>query len=147
MPATHKMLCSPLLKKKERGRQECRFGYPKSLQEVTTVITQESGEPLVQTAPNDTLLNAFNPVQLSAWRANVDMQYIVSREKVVKYVAKYATKSECRSKALQEMKNVKEDGTPLKVVQAQRLFCSRSVPSYLSTAHVQGFSRLCNSQC
>ena len=85
-------------------------------------MTQEDGEPMVQTARNDALLNAFNPLQLSAWRANVDMQYIVSREKVIKYVAKYATKSECRSKALQEvystiMKNVKEDGTPLQVVQ------------------------------
>ena len=51
-----------------------------------------------------------------------DLQYVVSRQKVTKYVAKYATKSEPMSKALQEvyrsiMKSVNDDGTPLKVVQ------------------------------
>ena len=107
--------------KRKRGKQECRFGYPKPLQQVTTITTQE-GEPVVLTSRNDNLLNAYNPVQLSAWRANVDMQYIVSRNKVIKYVAKYATKSEPRSKGLQEvystiMKSIKEDATPLKVVQ------------------------------
>lgn len=107
--------------KRKRGKQECRFGFPKPLQQVTTITSQE-GEPLVLTSRNDNLLNGYNPVQLSAWRANVDMQYIVSRDKVIKYVAKYATKSEPRSKGLQEvystiMKSIKEDGTPLKVVQ------------------------------
>ena len=56
------------------------------------------------------------------WRANVDMQYVVSRQKVINYVAKYATKSENRSKTLKQvfsnvMKTVKDDGTTLKVVQ------------------------------
>ena len=83
---------------------------------------QEDGEPVVLTACNDSLLNGYNPVQLSAWRANVDLQYVVSRQKVTKYVAKYATMSEPWSKALQEvyrsiMKSINDDGTPLKVVQ------------------------------
>jgi len=108
--------------KKKKGKQECRFGYPKPLQPVTSIDTQEDGEPIVVTARNDTLLNGYNPLQLSAWRANVDLQYVVSRQKVVKYIAKYATKSEPRSKALQEvyntiMKQIGDDGTPLKVVQ------------------------------
>ena len=52
----------------------------------------------------------------------MDLQYVVSRQKVTKYVAKYATKSEPMSKALQEvyrsiMKSANDDGTPLKVVQ------------------------------
>jgi len=46
----------------------------------------EDKEPLIITARNNSLLNSFNPVQLSAWRANVDMQYCVSRHKVIKYV-------------------------------------------------------------
>ncbi len=50
------------------------------------------------------------------------MLYVVSRQKVTKYVAKYATKSESRSSVLQEvyrniMKSVDDDSTPLKVVQ------------------------------
>ncbi len=108
--------------KKKKGKQECRFGFPKPLQPVTCVTSQDDGEPVVLTKRNDNLLNGYNPVQLSAWRANVDMQYVVSRQKVTKYVAKYATKSEPRSTALQEvyrniMKSVDDDGTPLKVVQ------------------------------
>ena len=108
--------------KKKKGKQECRFGYPKPLQPTTSITSQEDGEPVVLTACNDSLLNGYNPVQLSAWRANVDLQYVVSRQKVTKYVAKYATKSEPMSKALQEvyrsiMKSVNNDGTPLKVVQ------------------------------
>ena len=64
------------------GKQECRFGYPKDLQAQTTIhITEE--EPVILTARNDGMLNSFNPIQLTSWRANVDMQYIVSRNRVV----------------------------------------------------------------
>ena len=38
------------------------------------------------------LINSFNPIQLSAWHANVDMQYRVSKNKVIAYCAKHATK-------------------------------------------------------
>ena len=108
--------------KKKKSKQQCRFGYPKPLQSATSITSQEDGEPVVLTARNDCLLNGYHPVQLSAWRANVDLQYVVSRQKVTKYVAKYATKSEPRFKALQEvyrsiMKSINDDGTPLKVVQ------------------------------
>ena len=91
------------------GVQKCRFGYPKPLQPQTAVLmgdnlnSDEDKEPVIITARNDGLLNSFNPVQLSAWRANVDMQYCVSRHKVIKYVAKYATKSEPRSLPLREV--------------------------------------------
>ena len=108
--------------KHKKGKQGCRFGYPKSLQPVTSIVTQDDGEPVVVTARNDVLLNGYYPLQLSSWRANIDFQYVVSRQKVVKYIAKYATKSEHRSQTLQEiynsiMKKIGDDGTPLKVVQ------------------------------
>ena len=65
--------CSPAYcLKKKKGVQECRFGYPKPLQPVTT-IDMEGTTPTLLTQRNDCLLNSFNPVQLSAWRANVDM--------------------------------------------------------------------------
>ena len=85
--------------RKKKGKQECRFGYPKPLQQVTT-ITTENGDPSLITARNDCLLNSYNPVQLSGWRENVDMQYVVSRRRVINYVVKYATKSEPHSKSL-----------------------------------------------
>jgi hypothetical protein len=55
------------------GQQKCRFGYPKPLQPETSLVT-EDGDPVVLTARNDGLINSFNPVQLFAWLANVDMQ-------------------------------------------------------------------------
>ena len=113
------------------GVQKCRFGYPKPLQPQTSLDSDdkndsEDQEPMLFTARNDGLINSFNPVQLSAWRANVDMQYCVSRRKdieyVTEYVTKYVTKSEPRSLPLREVyanivRNIREDSTSLKAVQ------------------------------
>ena len=104
----------------QHGRQECRFGYPKPLQPKTTIVTD--AEPTLLTARNDGLLNSFNPVQLSGWRANVDMQYIVSRRRVVDYCTKYVTKSEPRSETLKDtftriVRGLKEGNQSLKAVQ------------------------------
>ena len=102
------------------GKQECRFGYPKPLQPETTILTDP--EPTLLTARNDGMLNSFNPVQLSAWRANVDMQYIVSRNRVINYCTKYVTKSEPRSETLKDtftriVRGLKEGNQSLKAVQ------------------------------
>ena len=43
----------------------------------------EDEYPVLLTAQNDGLINSFNPVQLSACSANVDMQYCVARRKVI----------------------------------------------------------------
>lgn len=79
-------------------------------------------EPILLTARNDSMLNSFNHIQLSAWRANVDMQYIVSRRKVIEYCTKYVTKSEPRSQSLKEVfttivRSLKDGNTSLKAVQ------------------------------
>ena len=56
--------CSPAYcLKKKKGVQECRFGYPKPLQPVTT-IDMEGSTPTLLTQRNDCLLNSYNPVQL-----------------------------------------------------------------------------------
>ena len=85
----------------KHGKQECHFGYPKPLQPTTAIVTED--EPTLLTARNDGLINSYNPVQLSAWCANVDMQYIVSRHRVLQYCSKYVTKSEPRSQSLKEI--------------------------------------------
>ena len=105
----------------KNGIQTCCFGYPKPLQPHTVIVTGEDGEPEILTAHNDGLINSYNPVQLSAWRANVDMQYCISRCKVIEYVAKYATKTEPRSIPLKDIyaniiRNLNETDTSLKVV-------------------------------
>ena len=76
------------------------------------------------TKRNDGLINSYNAVQLSAWRANVDIQYCVSRHKVIQYCAKYATKCEPRSQALKDIftsivRSMTDDNTSLKTVQNQ----------------------------
>ena len=105
----------------QNGQQKCHFGYPKQLQPETTIVTTDT-EPELLTAQNDGLINSFNPVQLSAWRANVDMQYCLSRHRVVEYCAKYATKCKPRSQPLKEVftnivRSLKDDNTSLKAVQ------------------------------
>lgn len=106
---------------RQQGNQVCRFGYPKALQSQTN-LTSENGEVEILTARNDTLVNSYNPVQLSAWRGNVDMKYIVSRHKVIEYCAKYATKCEPRSVPLKEVfqrivSSLKDASTSLTAVQ------------------------------
>ena len=104
----------------KHGKQECRFGYPKPLQPGTAIVTEE--EPTLITARNDGMINSFNSVQLSAWLANVDMQYIVSHQRVLQYCTKYVTKGEPRSKSLKEIfttivRGLREGNTSLKAVQ------------------------------
>ena len=104
------------------GRQACRFGFPKPILLNTTLDVADDEQPVVTTARNDALLNAFNPMQHSAWRANVDMQYCVSRQKVITYCAKYATKCEPRSVPLKEIftnivRSLREDNSSLTAVQ------------------------------
>ena len=88
------------------GKQACRFGYPKPLQPETTIVTED--EPTLLTARNDGMINSFNPIQLSAWRANVDMQFIVSRRRVVDYCTKYVTRI---------VRSLKDGNRSLKAVQ------------------------------
>jgi len=57
---------------------------------VTSISTQDD-ELVVITQINHSLLNTYNPVKLSVWRANGDIQYVMSREKVTRYVAKYGS--------------------------------------------------------
>ena len=97
--------------KNKNGEQQCRFGYPKPLQTHTTLSRTDDDDIQVVTKRNDPLINSFNPIQLSAWRANVDMQYCVSKNKVIAYCAKYATKCEPRSQPLKQVyKSVVKDG-------------------------------------
>lgn len=68
------------------------------------------------------MINSFNPVQLSAWCTNVDMQFIVSSRRVIDYCTKYVTKSELRSETLKDtftkiMRGLKDGNQSFKAVQ------------------------------
>jgi len=103
------------------GEQVCHFGYPQPLQSHTSINTDNEQRDIL-TARNDMFINSYNPIQLSGWRANVDMKYITSREKVVEYCAKYATKCEPRSQSMREVFNsivtsLKDGNTALTAIQ------------------------------
>ena len=71
---------------------------------------------------NDGLLNSYNPLQLSAWRGNVDMQYCVSKHRVIEYITKYTTKCEPRSETMKEVytnivRSLNDDSSALKLIQ------------------------------
>ena len=104
------------------GRQMCRLGFPKPLEEKTKADFNEDGDLTLTTSRNDPLINSYNPIQLVGWKANVDMQYCMSKKTVIQYVAKYATKSENRSESLKDIyativRNLKDDDRSLKAVQ------------------------------
>lgn len=67
-------------------------------------------------------MNSYNPIQLSAWQANVDMKYFIFRWKVIEYCANYATTSELCSIPMKEVfqkivSSLKEGNTSLTAVQ------------------------------
>jgi hypothetical protein len=114
--------CSPAycLKNGPKGITKCRFNFPKQLEAKSRLEIKKDDITLL-TRRNDPLVNSYNPVQLVSWRANVDLQACVSRHKVVSYTAKYASKSEPRSKTLAEIFSKilenKEDVTNKKLAQ------------------------------
>ena len=68
------------------------------------------------------MINSYNPRQLSAWRGNVDMQYCVSKRRVIEDIAKCTTRCEPRSETMKEVytsivRNLKDDSSALQVVQ------------------------------
>ena len=83
-------------------------------------MSVEDGNVELQTARNDPLINS----QLSGLRANVDMQYCVSRQKVISYCAMYVTKCEPHSQCLRDVyatnvRGLKEDDEALTAVHAE----------------------------
>ena len=78
----------------------------------TAIITEE--EPTLITARNDGMINSFNPVQLSAWRDNVDMQYTVSHQRVLQYCSPRVSHGHSLSKRSSPPSSVvSEKATPL----------------------------------
>ena len=98
--------CSPLYCiRKRAGQQECRFGYPKVPRDRTVIQEDDKGQPELITARNDPYINPHNRLQLQGWRANVDLKPILSIHAALRYIAKYASKSEPQSKAFKEIFN------------------------------------------
>ena len=59
----------------------------------------------VKTERNNSRLNNHQPIQLSGWRANCDIQIIIDHHACVEYLSKYAAKGEPRSPMLKDTLN------------------------------------------
>ena len=86
---------------------ECRFGFPKGLEEEThfnyeLLLHRKIGAELV-TKRNYHRLNSHNRVMLENWRANVDLQVIIDKNASAHYMAKYAAMGKPRSKQASEI--------------------------------------------
>ncbi|CAN0124566.1 unnamed protein product, partial [Scytosiphon promiscuus] len=103
-----------------RGGTKCRFGYPHPRQDTMQVKAHCLVSPptdrvedwqVVVLPPrssegeeeHDGFVNRHVVVQLLAWGGNVDASFIVDRGMAYRYMAKYASKGESRSKEAQRI--------------------------------------------
>ncbi|CAK5270705.1 unnamed protein product [Mycena citricolor] len=96
------------VKRKVPGQEEpqicCRFDYPMPCHPDCAVIGRDSKSRLrFEPRRNDPLLNNYNRAMLMAWRANIDLKPVLSKDAAINYIAKYASKSEQQAPAFPEM--------------------------------------------
>ena len=99
--------CSPAycIKQKQNQQQPtCRFGYPKECTDKTDITFEHlsNGDlrATLSTKRNDPRLNSHDHLMLQNWRANVDFQVIIDMTACARYMAKYVSKCEPHSKAM-----------------------------------------------
>ncbi|KAK3917404.1 ATP-dependent DNA helicase RRM3 [Frankliniella fusca] len=98
-------------KNKKTGVTECRFKFPFEMETVSQLKLNESGSYELLTARNDELLNKYNKYIIQSWRANMDISPCLSKEALLSYLTKYVTKSEVKSRHLEETMKVVFDRT------------------------------------
>ena len=90
------------LRRKNGEEPSCRFDFPKELSDQSYVEFEEVNEEKIRatlsTRRNDDRLNSHTRMMLQHWRANVDLQVVVDVDVCARYMAKYVSKSEPRSK-------------------------------------------------
>lgn len=82
-------------------KTSCRFGFPKQISSETKKntnfeINDDSKGKFYESkrSPQARYVNAYNPVILRHWRANMDIQLICNAESAAYYVCAYICKSE-----------------------------------------------------
>lgn len=75
------------------GRETCRYKFPMAIEPMSRLV-KEDGHWKYIPRRNDDLLQRYNPSVTQAWRGNTDFSAIISRETVLQYIAKYASKGE-----------------------------------------------------
>jgi hypothetical protein len=101
--------CTPgrcLRKNKTTDIVECRFFFPRELQEhalVTKSINKKSW--MLGVERNVERLAQCSPVMALGWLANTDLQPAVTYRGLILYVAKYVSKPEIKSASYQELQD------------------------------------------
>ena len=101
--------CAPgrcLRKNKTTNIVECRFFFPRELQEhalVTKSINKKSW--MLGVERNVERLAQCSPVMALGWLANTDLQPAVTYKGLILYVAKYVSKPEIKSASYQELQD------------------------------------------
>ena len=80
--------------RKKGSSYMCRYNAPWELQDQSKIFVNDKGHKKYEPTRNNDRLNFHNIPLLSIWCANVDCQLVLSRHAVLKYIAKYASKSE-----------------------------------------------------
>ena len=79
----------------------CRFNFPQQ-ERKESIIDDSDGYLRYHPKRNDPLIQRYDPIITSIWRANTDFSPIASEESIYYYIAKYASKSEKISNDLQQ---------------------------------------------
>ncbi len=85
-----------------KDRRYCRFGFPYPATEKTHLLktfnmcNKRNRGRMYATKRDEqsSMINAYNPIILRHWRANMDISYIYNAESLAYYVCKYVCKSE-----------------------------------------------------
>ncbi|KAJ7589924.1 hypothetical protein C8J56DRAFT_888136 [Mycena floridula] len=95
------------VKRKVPGHDEpqvfCRFDYPFECRTEAGIGHNTKKQVRFDPRHNDPLLNTYNPTVILAWRANIDLKPVMSKDAAINYVAKYASKSEKQAPAFPEL--------------------------------------------
>ncbi|KAK3910678.1 ATP-dependent DNA helicase RRM3 [Frankliniella fusca] len=84
-------------------KKECRFKFPREMQETSSMEKGDSEELEFRPRRNDPNLNKCNAFLIQLWRANMDIAPVISKRALLAYFSKYISKCEVQSKSLQEI--------------------------------------------
>lgn len=92
--------CGPhCLRRKRNTRQfACRYGFPIELEE-NSCLRNEQGTWKFIPKRNDQFVQRYNKFVTQIWRGNSDFSPVTSKDAVLNYIAKYASKGEFASEA------------------------------------------------
>jgi len=127
--------CGAYCLRRKRGSRMmvCRFGFPIEVEPVST-LRLDAGSWKFIPKRNDSLLQRYNRFVTQVWRGNTDFMAITSKDAVINYISKYASKGEHASDAfsdiLQRLLRRSPDETPASTLVRKLLVSSVAERNY-----------------